>query len=135
MSRNIRFGYVNTKNNFSDLLTKHFEINHCLLPKTESEFNNFYNFWLSPNNFNNNTFFNYPKFPYSIKSTDDSYLTGLKKSSTVLASLSQHDINTNISSLTIERLKHSSKILDRFSSLDKCLGVVVLVMRCAQKFL
>ena len=135
LSHNIRFGYINTKDNFSDLLTKHFDINHWLSPKTDTELNNFYNFWLGPKNFNKDAFLNYPKFPHSIKSTDDSYLSGLKKSSKVLAGLSQHAINTNINSLTITRPKHSPKLLDRFSSLDKCLGVVALVLRGAQKFL
>ena len=46
LSYNIRFGYIKTSENFSDLLTKHFEISHLLHPKTENEFSNFFNLWL-----------------------------------------------------------------------------------------
>ena len=135
LSYNIRFGYIKTSENFSDLLTKHFEVSHWLNPKTDNEFSNFFNFWLGPKNFDLDQFKNYPRFPFVVNNTDSPFLSGLKKSSQVYAGISHKVINTAISDLTIKRTNDLPNVLDRFSSLDKCLGVIALVLRGAHRFL
>ena len=136
LNYSIKFRYLESSSNFADVLTKKFSINYWITPRSEKEWDIFFNFWLGPSSFSVQFFEQLLVLPKIIDPS--SYSNGIKKNAKVLASISKCGAQTSILNLTISR-HHVHKSItglllkDRFSSITKFTGVLALVLRFVAK--
>ena len=135
LTHKIKFRYLESENNFADVLTKKFSTNFWLQPKKEKELDVFFNFWLGPKCFSVQFLHNLLKFPQKIDPS--TYKYGTKKNAKVLVIIAKN-VQTSILQLVISR-KHINEsyacclLKNRYSNIIKFAGVLSLVVRFVAK--